>query len=170
MILVYTHKVTNRLSYTFQTVFEQILKIPVSFTDDINFYLSCKTTKLSYTTKAIDDGLYFPSASLLFEEDIKSQNTAAIPQADGTVGLFETPTNKYFNFDVFATVFYLISRYEEYLPHQKDKYGRFLATESFAFKNNCLELPIVNIWAEKLLNLLQLILLIINSLNESLNF
>lgn len=153
MILVYTHKLTNRISYTFQTVFEQILKTPVSFTDDVDFYLSCKTAKLSYTTKAIDDGLYFTSTSLLFEEEIKLQNTAAIPQTDGTVGLFEISTNKHFNFDVFATVFYLISRYEECLPHQKDKYGRFLATESFAFKNNCIELPMVNIWAEKIAQL-----------------
>ena len=154
MILVYTHKATNRLSYTFQTVFEQILKEPVSLTDDIDFYLSCKTTKLSYTTKAIDDGLHFTSTSLLFEDEIKTQNTAAIPQSDGTVGLFEISTNNHFNFDVFATVFYLISRYEEYLPHQKDKHGRFLATESFAYKNNCLELPMVNIWAEKIAQLI----------------
>lgn len=154
MILVYTHKVTNRLSYTFQTVFEQILKTPVSFTDDIDFYLSCKTTKLTYTTKAIDNGVHFPSTSLLFEEEIKAQNTTAIPQPDGTVGLFETPSNSSFNFDVFATIFFLISRYEEYLPHQKDKHDRFLAAESFSVKNNCLELPMVNIWTEKIAHIL----------------
>lgn len=154
MILVYTHKVTNRINYTFQTVFEQILKTPVSFTDDVDFYLSCKTAKLSYTTKAIDDGLHFTSTNLLFEDEIKPQNTTAISQTDGTVGLFKTPTTKHFNFDVFASIFYLTSRYEEYLPHQKDKHERFLAIESFAFKNNCLELPMVNIWVEKIAQLI----------------
>ncbi len=154
MILVYTHKVTNRVSYTFQTVFEHILKKPVSFTDDIDFYLSCKTTKLSYSPKAIDGGLHFSSTNLLFEEDIKPQNTKAITQADGTVGLFEIPSDNHFNFDVFATIFYLISRYEEYLPHQTDKHGRYLASESFAFKNNCLELPMVNLWTDKIANIL----------------
>src|SRR5204863_517356 len=41
-------------------------------------------------------------------------------------------------FDIFAASFYLLSRYEEYLPHQKDIYGRYAHQNSLAFKENVL--------------------------------
>src|SRR5690606_30325485 len=43
--------------------------------------------------------------------------------------------------------FYMISRYEEYLPHVKDEMGRFMASESLAFKEGFLQQPVVDIWA-----------------------
>ncbi|MFL5740591.1 MAG: polysaccharide deacetylase family protein, partial [Flavisolibacter sp.] len=51
-------------------------------------------------------------------------------------------------FDLFAAIFYLVTRYEEYLPHGKDSYDRFAHEDSVAFKNNFLHLPLVNIWLE----------------------
>ena len=55
-----------------------------------------------------------------------------------------------FPFDVFAASFYLLSRYEEYLPHIKDEWGRFLATQSTAYKNNFLDKPLVDFWILRL--------------------
>jgi len=51
-------------------------------------------------------------------------------------------------FDLLAASFYLISRYEEYLPHQKDAYGRFDPVSSLAEKEGFLERPLVNLWLE----------------------
>lgn len=48
---------------------------------------------------------------------------------------FPTSKNCFLPFDVFAASFYLLSRYEEYLPHLKDEHGRYPASESLAFKN-----------------------------------
>ena len=45
-------------------------------------------------------------------------------------------------FDIFAASFYLITRYEEYLPHVQDVHERFPADESIAFKNGFLEQPV----------------------------
>ena len=42
----------------------------------------------------------------------------------------------------------MLSRYEEYLPHIKDEYGRFEAKESLAFKYGFLEIPIVDKWVQ----------------------
>ncbi|MCK6648322.1 MAG: polysaccharide deacetylase family protein, partial [Bacteroidia bacterium] len=50
-------------------------------------------------------------------------------------------------FDVFAASFFLVSRYEEYLPHIRDEHDRFDAKDSLAFQNNFLQKPLVNIWA-----------------------
>lgn len=58
-------------------------------------------------------------------------------------------------FDIFAASFYLISRYEEYLPHIKDKHGRFSASQSVAYENGFLEKPLVDIWAYKFLEVLK---------------
>ena len=57
-------------------------------------------------------------------------------------------------FDVFSASFYLISRYEEYLPYTPDKHGRFQPKDSLAYKNGFLEIPLVNVWAEKLKSVL----------------
>ena len=46
----------------------------------------------------------------------------------------------------FAASFYLISRYEEYLPHEKDMYGRYAHENSLAYKERFLQLPLINIW------------------------
>ena len=52
-------------------------------------------------------------------------------------------------FDVFAASFFLVSRYEEYLPHMRDAHDRFNDMESLAYLKNFLHKPLVNIWAKK---------------------
>lgn len=49
-------------------------------------------------------------------------------------------------FDIFSASFYLLSRYEEYLPHELDEYGRYAHTSSLAYNENFLNLPLVNLW------------------------
>ena len=51
-------------------------------------------------------------------------------------------------FDLLAAVFYLITRYEEYLPHDKDLYGRYPHTAAVAFREGFLQQPLVNTWME----------------------
>ena len=58
-------------------------------------------------------------------------------------------------FDIFTAAFYLLSRYEEYLPHVKDHLGRFSAQRVWAFKYNFLDSPVIDIWSYKLKVLLQ---------------
>jgi peptidoglycan/xylan/chitin deacetylase (PgdA/CDA1 family) len=67
---------------------------------------------------------------------------------------FATNLKSSIPFDIFAASFYLISRYEEYLPHVKDIHGRFTAEQSMAFKYGFLEKPVVDIWAYKFLAML----------------
>ena len=60
-----------------------------------------------------------------------------------------------FPFDIFAASFYLVTRYEEYLPHVNDKYNRFKAEDSILFKMGMIEKPLINIWAIELSNILK---------------
>lgn len=56
--------------------------------------------------------------------------------------------------DLFASSFFMLTRWEEVAIDKKDKYSRFPADSSLAFKNNFLERPIVNEYAQLLLMLI----------------
>ena len=75
---------------------------------------------------------------------------------DGIPCFFSSGDKSTIPFDVFSASFFLLSRYEEYLPHVKDSVGRFPVKESIAYQNNFLELPVVDLWAYKLLEVLKL--------------
>jgi hypothetical protein len=60
-----------------------------------------------------------------------------------------------FKFDIFSAAFYLISRYEEYLPHTLDDYGRYDHQNSLAFQSGFLSRPLVNEWLLDFTDLLQ---------------
>jgi len=61
-------------------------------------------------------------------------------------GLIET------NIDIVASSFFMLSRYEEVMLDIKDEHERFPATASLAYKENFLNRPIVNEYAELLWN------------------
>ena len=48
-----------------------------------------------------------------------------------------------------------MSRYEEYLPHIKDRFHRFPAKESLAYKNGFLKIPIIEYWLKELVLVIQ---------------
>jgi hypothetical protein len=50
--------------------------------------------------------------------------------------------------DIFAASFFMLTRWEEYVNRNRDNHDRFPANESFAFKNNFLDRPIVNEYLE----------------------
>lgn len=59
--------------------------------------------------------------------------------------------------DIFAAVFFMLTRWEENLPGKLDCYERFPATRSIAYKNNFLHRPIVDEYAELFWNMLQVL-------------
>lgn len=149
MLLVYTHKITPRLTYAFRHICTRILGIPVSFTTKVEEFIAHDSIKMSYTKQPLSNEVFVKSHELLFEQGI-SDVEIYVQKWDDTKGFFATIEKSSLPFDIFAATFYLLSRYEEYLPHVKDEYGRFVATESIAYKNGFLQQPIVDIWAYKL--------------------
>ena len=55
--------------------------------------------------------------------------------------------------DIFASSFFMLTRWEEYVNKTRDKYNRFPAYASLAFKNNFLDRPVVNEYIEMLWNM-----------------
>lgn len=155
MLLIYTHKITPRINYIFKHFFGRILKIPVTFTTKVNEFVAHNGPKITYSKSPLGAEFFIRSHDLLFEQgindiDIKIYNWDDVPC------FFPVKESSTIPFDIFAASFYLISRYEEYLPHVQDVHERFAAGESLAYKNGFLEKPLVDIWALKFLELLKI--------------
>lgn len=154
MILIYTHKITHRNKYIFNLIFKDILGIDFVLTEDLTQFTSSSIPKLSYTLNPISDEVFFASRTLLFETGINEQNISVFDHNLQKV-FFATGKSSALPFDVFAACFYLVSRYEEYLPHIRDEHDRFDAKDSLAFMNGFLQRPVVNIYANWIKNLLK---------------
>lgn len=57
--------------------------------------------------------------------------------------------------DVFGSAFFMLSRYEEYVVKERDRYDRFPANRSLAYKENFLDRPIINEYVEILWELIR---------------
>lgn len=154
MLLIYSHKITPRLTYTAKQIFSRILGVEISFTTKVEDFIKHTGPKITYTKQALQNEFFIRSNDLLFEQGINDFKVT-VRDWDGVPCFFSTDERSNIPFDIFSASFYLLSRYEEYLPHVKDEHGRFPAKESLAFKNDFLRKPVVDIWAYKLFNLLQ---------------
>lgn len=147
MLLIYTHKITHRNKYTFNLFFKDILGIDFTLIDNVDDFKKSDLPKLSYTLNPIENEVFFTSRNLLFESGITEQNISLFDYNSHKV-FFATGKASALPFDVFAASFYLVSRYEEYLPHIRDEHDRFDAKDSLAFTNGFLQKPVVNSWAK----------------------
>jgi hypothetical protein len=154
MLLVYTHKITPRLNYIFKHYFVRILQIPVTFTTKVGEFVAHNGPKITYSKAPLGSEFFIRSHDLLFEQGINDIDINVLEWED-TPCFFAAGEVSSIPFDIFAAGFYLISRYEEYLPHVQDVHERFPAEESIAVKNGFIEKPVIDIWAYKFLILLK---------------
>jgi len=153
MLLIYTQKVTPRIIYVFKQLCTHILGIPIKFTSKIEEFIAHDGAKLSYGRQALGNEFFIQKVDLLMEQGFSELEIKVQPW-DDTVGFFPLPEASDLPFDIFAASFYLLSRYEEYLPHVKDEDGRFPAAESIAYQESFLHKPVVDIWAFKFRDIL----------------
>lgn len=154
MILVYTHQISSRVRYIFRTLFQQFMNSEVRFTSQVEEFIAYDGIKISYTKNPLGNELFFRSHTILFEKGISDQDIQ-VKSWNGQKVFFGQSENSALPFDVFASSFYLLSRYEEYLPHIKDRFQRFPARESLAYQNGFLRMPIIEHWLEDLVAVLQ---------------
>ena len=144
MLLIYLPEISSRCAYAFDLIFKQEFGIDYRTTTAVTEFEDYTEEKINYSHSKISNGFFIKAAPLLFENEIKKQKIK-VEQKHQTKVLFPNADDD-LGFDIFAAVFYLISRYEEYLPFTPDEFGRFKAEDSIAFKNDFLQVPIVNIW------------------------
>ena len=133
-ILVYSHKLTNRGRYMFRLYFRELLGLELKMTDKAEDFIAAEGPKVSYTQHPLTDELFFYSRNLLFETGINEQNISVFDW-NGNKVFYATGKTSALPFDLFAAGFYLVSRYEEYLPHIRDPNDRFDAHNSLAWQH-----------------------------------
>ena len=153
MLLVYVPKITPRNRYVFKTVFKNYLGVEYSLTADIEKFTEHSAAKFSYSAKPFGEELHFTADGLLEESGI-SEKVLSTKVIQDTPTIFPV-RSEILEFDVFAATFYMLSRYEEYLPHMRDQYDRFMAKDSLAAKEGFLHLAVVDRWVLLLKSVLQ---------------
>ena len=143
-MLIFCHNITPRLTYITRFILGEITDIPFTITNSLQEFHDFDGARINYSNEQTGaDEIWIKPVDLLFQSTIREQSISCTNEKDYKI-FFNTGGDT--GFDLFAAVFYLISRYEEYLPHKKDSYGRYAHENSIACKEGFLQLPLVNIW------------------------
>jgi hypothetical protein len=153
-ILILTQHYSNRADYIFKLIFNNLLNTEFRITFDVKEFTQYDNVKFNYTKQYIENAINISPANLLFEDKIQEQEIASVLYEDFECIYKTSDERSVFPFDPFAAAFYLVSRYEEYLPFKKDEFGRFESAQSISSKLNFIDKPVVNIWAKAICNLL----------------
>ena len=147
-ILVYVPSLSPRVKYAFRILFRACLKVDYKLTARKDTYFSAEGPKVNYSPAPISEGeAWLPAGALLWEEDIREQ-AIEVFRHEGLPAFFrQEAEGASLPFDLPALVFFLSSRYEEYLPFEGDSLGRFPAARSLAYREGFLEQPLANQWA-----------------------
>lgn len=150
-IYIFSEKRSNRLVYMARTIADR-LGVLVEITSDNDILVTDDKAVINYSN--IEAGkLQITPAGLLFEKRIQDQELAV--SKTGGVSLLYSNRDTLLGHDVIAACFYLLSRYEEYLPHRKDDHGRFASTSSVLSEIASIQTPLVDIYLKRLKNALQ---------------
>ena len=145
-LLIYSESESVRVDYIFHHIFNHIVNyifgLEVHFTHDSGKFTQHIGPKINYSKKAFSDELFFYASDLLFEENLKIQDISC--STYNGIHIFFLCNKGALPFDPFAASFYMLTRYEEYLPHKRDIYERFPATESIAYKKDFLQEPLID--------------------------
>lgn len=154
-MLVYAAEENTRIHYVLEHLLVRQLGINYKITDNLDYFIKSKSTRINYSNEILEGVVNIPCHPLLLENTIKAQKLI-VEDSSKWYKLFfklsyeEIPDFKvdtsYLPFDLLAASFYLLSRYEEYLPNTKDEHNRFKASSSLAFQYQFLDFPLIDHW------------------------
>jgi len=150
MLFIYTPSITSRVQYIFNLLLTELLGLEYRLTNQKDEFSQYDGIRLVYDKSPMEEELFLETAGLLYETGIYPHELHSREISDLPV-IFEcSHPLSLLPFDPFSAAFYMVTRYEEYNRHKKDKYGRFQVTESIAWQGKFLEMPIIHLWAEQL--------------------
>lgn len=149
-------------SYIIHVIFREFLGLNVDIVPDKD--ISDYIIELSPEKKLTVKDSFFSRCSSYLNKDhlprhITRLHTDFFPDEDiiviyGKNDLIITDNEVVCHADIFASSFFMLTRWEEYVIAVRDSHGRFPAEESLAFKEGFLSRPVVNEYTEFLWNIL----------------
>lgn len=145
---IYTDKLSPRLRYVMDLVFRTMLGYPYRFITDSSQVNQVQGPLLVYCADPLkfELGLRVKAIDLLFEKGLHEQNLRPA-FLDELAIIFKTHQRYDIPFDPFAAIFYLVSRYEEYLPHISDQHDRFKPDGNLFTELQLLQKPLADYYA-----------------------
>ncbi|MDF1576020.1 MAG: hypothetical protein P1P86_12605 [Bacteroidales bacterium] len=111
-------------------------------------FFSSYPAPLSYQVReALPERIGFASNVFTTEKDI--------PVIYGNDEIVETENTIIVGIDIFASAFFMLTRWEEYVHERRDEHARFKGEDSIAFQYGFLHRPVVNEYVEMLWNLMR---------------
>lgn len=124
--LIYVEQISERIRFV-EKVFFSERGMNVQFTNDKQLFAAFEGEKLNYSNEFFTGVPTLIPAKLLFSEKVIPIDVNRSDWNDFPCMRFDGVQ------DPLATVFYCLSRYEEYLPFTADVHGRYLATNSILY-------------------------------------
>lgn len=118
-------------------------------TNDPAVFTASNGARINYSDADFEHSLRILPHSVLFDHGIRDYHLEVIAHKQFDKLFFKGGTGP-IPFDLFGASFWLISRYEEYLPHKTDANNRFHYSSSLAYQYDFLEKPLVNLWLTQL--------------------
>lgn len=150
MIHILCKNITQRHRYTFNVVFHHWLNTEYRIITSDEDNEPSGGALIVYDNTHRQPGIFIPCSGLLDESTIRN----LVPEYSSWLGkpiIF--PSGEDFvtmPFDIFSAIFYMISRYEEYLPYTPDEHGRFEVHMSLAGIRRFQHIPVVDYWVKEL--------------------
>ncbi|MBL1280415.1 MAG: polysaccharide deacetylase family protein [Fluviicola sp.] len=148
MILVLVEEITNRIQTTFDFIFK-LRGIHYELTTSVEFFEESSFKKFNYTQHKSRSFSIQPSA-LLQENEWREQRISK--------ALFEDEECLSFDeiIDPIASIFYVLTRFEEYNSTKMDEHNRFPFSESILKKYDWIERAKCDRWAKQIIELTHL--------------
>ena len=144
-VLLYSPEISPRLTYIASHIAEEMLGARVVYAGSPPPPGSSDLPVINYSASELPGAINIFPDGLLGETGIPVRSPG-VEIVDGIPLIFPSPGRGNRRFDLFAASFYLLSRYEEYLPFRKDRHGRFPYSESLACRHSVSEEPMVEMW------------------------
>lgn len=144
-IQIYSPKGSNALNYVLDFVFNTFYGCKYEWIDRIE-NRSNHSLLINYSDERVENAVQVLPNNYLFDSSLVEAPAIKITEWDNLPVFFNT--NGSLPFDIFAAVFYLLARVEEYAILVRDKHDRFNATHS-VFDADFIQRPIIDEWLFK---------------------
>jgi len=143
-MLIFAENISERLKYTLDFIFSE-RGLSYDIISDLDEFKKSDQAKLNYSNQEIEGVYQIKPSNMLFDEDIIVYGVSS--------GKFYQEECLSFNHivDPIASIFYILSRMEEYSSYIEDEHGRFPCSNSVLNRFNWLDKVVCDRWSEDIL-------------------
>lgn len=146
IMIYFPERNTKRLNYAGKHIFENILGTKFKIISEKADYLWQTGACINYSGEPLNHGLQIVPHGLLSETGVHKILDMKESVWKNFFCFFKQETG-HIPFDLFSATFYLLTSCEEYVLKQTDEHGRFDVNASLLYRNDSLEIPLIDRWA-----------------------